>query len=667
MFGKLSWAAIPFDQPIPLAAAAFVVVAIVGVLAWVTLKGWLPYLWREWITSVDHKRIGIMYTLLAMVMLLRGFADAIMMRSQQALAFRSEGYLPPEHYDQIFSAHGTLMIFFVAMPFVIGLMNFVMPLQLGIRDVAFPTLNSVSLWLTATGALLVNISLVVGEFARTGWLPYPPLSELAYSPGVGVDYYLWAIQISGVGTLLTGVNFVTTVLKLHAPGMTYMRMPMFCWTTLATNLLIVAAFPILTATLAMLLLDRYLGFHFFSNEAGGNMMMFMNLIWAWGHPEVYILILPAFGIFSEVFSTFSGKPLFGYRSMVMATMAICLLSFTVWLHHFFTMGAGPDVNAIFGIASMIIAVPTGVKVFNWLFTMFGGRVVYTTPILWSIGFMVTFVIGGMTGVLLAMPPADFVLHNSLFLVAHFHNVIIGGLLFGAFAGYSYWFPKAFGFRLHEGLGKAAFWCWIIGFYVAFMPLYVLGLMGMTRRMQHYDVLAWRPWLLIAAGGAAIIAAGIILQIAQLAVSIRRRETLRDETGDPWDGRSLEWATSSPPPAYNFAVLPHVEGQDAYWAMKQRARRQARLGEEPSYTDIEMPRNSPTGFICAFFATLMGFALIWHIWWMVALAALGAYATFVVFAWRDRVEYVIPADMVARIDRANRSTRSEALVHMQATS
>jgi cytochrome o ubiquinol oxidase subunit I len=658
--GKLSWTAIPFDQPIPLLAAALVGVVIIGVLAWVALKGWLPYLWREWITSVDHKRIGIMYTLLAMVMLLRGFADAIMMRSQQALAFRSDGYLPPEHYDQIFSAHGTLMIFFVAMPFVIGLMNFVMPLQLGIRDVAFPTLNSVSLWLTATGALLVNISLVVGEFARTGWLPYPPLSEIAYSPGVGVDYYLWALQISGVGTLLTGVNFVTTVLKIHGPGMTYMRMPMFCWTTLASNLLIVAAFPILTATLAMLLLDRYLGFHFFTNEAGGNVMMFMNLIWAWGHPEVYILILPAFGIFSEVISTFSGKPLFGYRSMVMATMAICILSFTVWLHHFFTMGAGADVNAIFGIASMIIAVPTGVKVFNWLFTMYGGRVVYSPPILWSIGFMVTFVIGGMTGVLLAVPPADFVLHNSLFLVAHFHNVIIGGVLFGAFAGYNYWFPKAFGFRLHEGLGKAAFWCWLIGFYVAFMPLYVVGLMGMTRRMQHYDVSAWRPWLLIAAGGAVIILAGIILQIAQLAVSIRRRAELRDVTGDPWDGRSLEWATPSPPPAFNFAVLPRIEAQDAYWGVKQRVRQQARLGEEPGYSAIEMPRNSPTGFICAFFATLMGFALIWHIWWIVALAALGAYATFVVFAWRDRVEYIIPADVVARIDRANRSARSEAL-------
>jgi cytochrome o ubiquinol oxidase subunit I len=666
MLGKLSWAAIPFDQPIPLVAAALVGVGIIGVLAWVALKGWLPYLWREWITSVDHKRIGIMYILLAMVMLLRGFADALMMRSQQALAFRSEGYLPPEHYDQIFSAHGTLMIFFVAMPFVIGLMNFVMPLQLGIRDVAFPTLNSVSLWLTATGALLINISLVVGEFARTGWLPYPPLSEMAYLPGVGVDYYLWALQISGVGTLLTGVNFVTTILKSHAPGMTYMRMPMFCWTALAANLLIVAAFPVLTATLAMLLLDRYLGFHFFTNEAGGNVMMFMNLIWAWGHPEVYILILPAFGVFSEVISTFSGKPLFGYRSMVMATMAICILSFTVWMHHFFTMGAGADVNAIFGIASMIIAVPTGVKVFNWLFTMYGGRVVYSSPILWSIGFMVTFVIGGMTGVLLAVPPADFVLHNSLFLVAHFHNVIIGGVLFGAFAGYTYWFPKAFGFRLHEGLGKASFWCWLIGFYVAFMPLYVLGLMGMTRRMQHYDVPAWRPWLLVAAGGAVIILIGIILQIAQLAVSIRRREALRDETGDPWNGRSLEWATSSPPPAFNFAVLPRVEGKDAYWVIKQRARQQGRLGEEPGYTGIEMPRNSPTGFMCAFFATFMGFALIWHIWWIVALAALGAYATFVVFAWRDRDAYIIPAETVARIDRANRSVRSEALARMQAT-
>jgi cytochrome o ubiquinol oxidase subunit 1 len=663
MWGRLSLAAIPLDQPIPMTASVVVGIVIVGVLVTVTLKGWLPYLWSEWITSVDHKRIGVMYVLLAMVMLLRGFTDAIMMRSQQALAFRSPGYLPPEHYDQIFSAHGTLMIFFVAMPFVIGLMNIVMPLQLGIRDVAFPTLNSVSFWLTATGALLVNVSLVVGEFARTGWLPYPPLSELQYSPGVGVDYYLWALQISGIGTLLSGVNLVTTVLKIHAPGMTYMRMPMFCWTTLAANLLIIAAFPILTATLAMLILDRYLGFHFFTNEAGGNMMMFMNLIWAWGHPEVYILILPAFGVFSEVVSTFSGKPLFGYRSMVMATMGICVLAFMVWLHHFFTMGAGADVNAVFGIATMIIAVPTGVKIFNWLFTMYGGRVVFATPMLWSIGFMVTFVVGGMTGVLLAVPPADFVLHNSLFLVAHFHNVIIGGVLFGAFAGYTYWFPKAFGFRLHEGLGKAAFWCWFIGFYLAFMPLYVLGFMGMTRRMQHYDVPAWHPWLLIAAAGAAVILAGIGFQIAQLAVSIRQREALRDLTGDPWNGRTLEWATASPPPAFNFGVLPNVEGQDAYWDRKQLAIQRAKLADEPSYEAIEMPRNSPTGFICAFFATFAGFALIWHIWWMVALSFVGAFATFVVFAWRDRTEYLISAEEVARIDRANRSARTEALAHM----
>jgi cytochrome o ubiquinol oxidase subunit 1 len=660
MLGKLSWAAFPFDQPIPMVASAIVVLTLLGLSGLVVAKGWLPYLWREWITSVDHKRIGVMYVVLALVMLLRGFTDAMLMRSQQALAFHSAGYLPPEHYDQIFSAHGTIMIFFVAMTFMVGLMNFAVPLQLGIRDVAFPTLNAVSFWLTASGVLLVNLSLVVGEFAKTGWLPYPPLSELRYSPGVGVDYWLWALQISGVGTLLAGINLVTTILKMRAPGMTYLRMPMFCWTSLAANLLIVAAFPILTATSAMLVLDRYLGFHFFTNEAGGNVMMFMNLIWAWGHPEVYILVLPAFGVFSEVISTFSGKPLFGYRSMVMATMAICILAFMVWLHHFFTMGAGGDVNGFFGVMTMVIAVPTGVKIFNWMFTLYGGRIRFATPVLWSIAFMVTFAIGGMTGVLLAVPPADFVLHNSLFLVAHFHNVVIGGVLFGAFAGYAYWFPKAFGFRLHEGWGKAAFWCWLIGFYVAFMPLYLLGFMGMTRRMQHYDVAEWRPWLLVAAAGAAMILAGIVCQVIQLIVSIRRREQLRDLTGDPWDGRSLEWATASPPPAFNFAVLPHVQGQDPYWDLKSRAVRQGALEPEPTYEAIEAPRNSPTGFVCAFFSTVTGFALIWHIWWMVILGLLGAFATFVVFAWRDRVETEIPVGQVARLDRANRGARLAAL-------
>jgi cytochrome o ubiquinol oxidase subunit I len=652
MFGKLSWDAIPIDEPIDLAASGLMILAIVGVLAWVTAKGHWSYLWREWLTSVDHKRIGVMYCVLALVMLLRGFTDALMMRAQQAIAVGgAPGYLPPEHYDQIFSAHGTIMIFFMAMPFMIGLMNFAMPLQLGVRDVAFPTLNSVSLWLTASGVLLTNISLVIGEFARTGWLAYPPLSEVQFSPGVGVDYYLWSLQISGIGTLLSGINLVTTILKMRAPGMRYMRMPVFCWTALASNLLIVAAFPILTATFAMLLLDRYLGFHFFTTDGGGNPMMYINLIWAWGHPEVYILILPAFGVFSEVIATFSGKPLFGYRSMVAATMAICILSFVVWLHHFFTMGAGADVNGFFGVMTMIIAVPTGVKVFNWLFTLYGGRIRFTVPTLWSLGFMVTFVIGGMTGVLLAVPPADFVLHNSLFLVAHFHNVVIGGVLFGAMAGYTYWFPKAFGFTLHEGLGKAAFWCWLIGFYLAFMPLYALGLMGMTRRLQHYDVAGWQPLLLVAAAGAAIILAGIVCLILQLVMSIRSREQRRDLTGDPWNGRTLEWSTPSPPPAWNYAVMPQVEGEDAYWHLKRKA---GEASAPIDYQPIEMPKNSPTGFICAFFAVVTGFALIWHIWWMVGLGLLGAFVTMLVFAWRDQDEIEIPANEIARIDRAHRT-------------
>jgi len=654
LLGKLSWSAIPYDQPIIMGASAMMILGVLLVLALVTLKGWWPYLWHEWLTSVDHKRIGVMYIVLALLMLLRGFADAIMMRSQQAVAAAgAQGYLPPEHFDQIFSAHGTIMIFFMAMPFMIGLMNFVVPLQLGIRDVAFPTLNSVSLWLTASGILLTNISLVVGEFAKTGWVAYPPLSELQYSPGVGVDYYLWALQISGIGTLLTGINFVTTILKMRAPGMSYMRMPVFCWTALATNLLIVAAFPVLTATFAMLLLDRYLGFHFFSFEGQGNQMMYVNLFWVWGHPEVYILVLPAFGVFSEVISTFSGKPLFGYRSMVAATMAICVLSFLVWLHHFFTMGAGADVNGFFGIMTMIIAVPTGVKIFNWLFTMWGGRIRFTVPVLWSLGFMVTFVIGGMTGVLMAVPPADFQVHNSLFLVAHFHNVIIGGTVFGAMAGYNYWFPKAFGFTLDERWGKASFWCWLVGFYLAFMPLYVLGLMGMTRRMQHYDDPSWQPWLIVAAFGGVVIMLGIACQIVQLVVSIRTREAHRDVTGDPWNGRTLEWATPSPPPAWNFAVLPHVGDKDAYWLRKQAARTsQGEVATAGDYAPIEMPKNSATGFVTAFFAVVTGFALIWHIWWMAALGAFGAFATFLIFAFREHDEVEIPASVIAQFARAH---------------
>jgi cytochrome o ubiquinol oxidase subunit 1 len=651
--GKLTWAAIPLDNPIQMGASVFVMLFIGSVLAIVTLKGWWKYLWSEWLTTTDHKRVGVMYVLLALLMLLRGFIDAIMMRSQLAIAAGSApGYLPPEHYDQIFSAHGTIMIFFMAMPFMVGLMNFVVPLQLGVRDVAFPVLNAVSFWLTATGALLVNMSLVIGEFAKTGWLAYPPLSELQFSPGVGVDYYLWSLQIAGVGTLLSGINLVTTILKLRAPGMGYMRMPVFCWTALASNLLIVAAFPILTATLGMLLLDRYIGAHFFTNNGGGNAMLYFNLIWAWGHPEVYILILPAFGIFSEVIGTFSGKALFGYRSMVMATMAICILSFMVWLHHFFTMGAGANVNAFFGIMTMIIAVPTGVKVFNWLFTLYGGRIRFEVPVLWAIGFMVTFVIGGLTGVLMAVPPADFVLHNSVFLVAHFHNVIIGGVLFGAMAGYNYWFPKVFGFTLDKRLGQLSFWCWLIGFYLAFMPLYVLGLFGMTRRMQHYANTSWQPYLIVAEVGAVVILCGILATIAQLVVSIRARAHHRDLTGDPWDGRSLEWSTASPPPRYNFAVMPRVESRDAFAYMKERGTAAKMLPEQ--YESIELPGNSPNGFVTAFFAVITGFALIWHIWWMATLGIACALATLLAFGWLERVNVEISGEELARDARARLS-------------
>jgi cytochrome o ubiquinol oxidase subunit I len=539
------------------------------------------------------------------------------------------------------------------MPLVIGMMNFAVPMQLGVRDVAFPTMNSVSFWLTASGVLLTNVSLAIGEFAKTGWVAYPPLSELQFSPGVGVDYYLWSLQISGIGTLLTGVNFVTTILKIRAPGMGYMRMPVFCWTALASNLLIVAVFPVLTATLAMLLLDRYLGFHFFTVDAGGNAMMYVNLFWVWGHPEVYILILPAFGIFSEVSATFSGKPLFGYRSMVGATMVICVLSCTVWLHHFFTMGASAGVNAFFGVTSMIIAVPTGVKIFNWLFTMYGGRVRFEVPVLWTLGFMVSFVFGGLTGVLLALPPVDWEVHNSLFLVAHFHHVIIPGVLFGMMAGYNYWFPKAFGFRLDARWGKASFWCWFIGFHLAFMPLYVVGLMGMTRRMQHYDVVAWQPWLLVAEAGAIIILAGIVCQVLQLVVSIRHREQLRDTTGDPWNGRTLEWATASPPAAWNFATLPHVDEIDAFWAKKQRVlANQEQPLQRREYGPIEVPKNSPTGFVTAFFAVITGFALIWHIWWMAGLGLLGAVVTLLAFMFRAKDEVEISAEQVALFDQTH---------------
>ncbi|KVD75914.1 cytochrome ubiquinol oxidase subunit I [Burkholderia ubonensis] len=658
MFGKLTLSAIPFDQPIIMGAGAFMGLVVLGILAALTITGRWKWLWSEWLTSVDHKKIGVMYIIVAFIMLLRGFADAIMMRMQLALSYNAPGFLPPHHYDQIFTAHGVIMIFFMAMVFMVGLMNLIVPLQIGARDVAFPFINSLSFWMTAVSAILINISLVIGEFAQTGWLAYPPLSELQYSPGVGVDYYLWALQISGVGTLLTGVNFFVTIIKMRAPGMSLMKMPVFTWTALCTNVLIMASFPILTATLALLGLDRYLGMHFFTNEAGGNAMLYLNLIWAWGHPEVYILILPAFGIFSEVIATFAKKPLFGYKTMVYATCAIMVLSFLVWLHHFFTMGSGANVNAFFGIMTMIIAIPTGVKVFNWLFTMYRGRIEFSTPVLWTIGFMVTFTLGGMTGVMMAIPGADFVLHNSLFLIAHFHNVIIGGVLFGYLAGFNYWFPKAFGFKLNEKLGKAAFWFWQVGFYVAFVPLYVLGFMGMTRRLNHYDNPAWHPWLLVAAFGAVLIAIGIACQLLQLVVSIRNRNLphSRDTTGDPWGGRTLEWATTSPPPAYNFATIPQVRTLDAFADMKARGEGQ---GKRAAYRDIHMPSNTSAGLFVGVFSLALGFALVWHIWWLAIAGLVGIVATLVIYSSRNNDGYYIPASTVRRIEEPRHAARTTA--------
>ncbi|MDP9107562.1 MAG: cytochrome o ubiquinol oxidase subunit I [Pseudomonadota bacterium] len=648
IFGRLTWEAIPYHEPILLATFAMVAIGGIAVLSAMTYFRLWGSLWRDWVTSIDHKRIGIMYVVLGLVMLLRGFADALMMRAQQAIAFgQSGGFLPPHHYDQVFTAHGVIMIFFVAMPLVTGLMNFVVPLQIGARDVAFPFLNNFSFWMTTFGAGLTMASLFVGEFARTGWLAYPPLSGLLASPDVGVDYYIWSLQIAGVGTLLSGINLIATIVKMRAPGMTMMRMPIFTWTALCTNVLIVAAFPVLTAVLGMLSLDRMAGTNFFTNDMGGNAMMYVNLIWIWGHPEVYILILPAFGIFSEVVSTFCSKRLFGYASMVYATVVITILSYLVWLHHFFTMGSGASVNSFFGITTMIISIPTGAKIFNWLFTMYRGRIRFELPMMWTIAFMITFVIGGMTGVLLAVPSADFVLHNSLFLIAHFHNVIIGGVLFGMFAGINFWFPKAFGYKLDEFWGKCSFWFWVVGFYFAFMPLYVLGLMGVTRRLSHFDDPSLQIWFQIAAFGAVLVALGIGSMIIQFVVSFVRRDSLRDTTGDPWNGRTLEWSTASPPPAYNFAFTPVVHDLDAWADMKQNGYVRPQQGFLP----IHMPKNTSAGFFIAALSGVCGFALIWHMW-LIAGFGFGAMLTaIIVHTFNYHRDFFIPAADVIRVEDA----------------
>ena len=651
VFGRLTLESFPIHEPILM--GTFIVVCLLGLailaaVTWFRLWGWL---WRDWFTSVDHKKIGIMYVILGIVMLLRGFADALMMRAQQAIAVGgSEGYLPAHHYDQVFTAHGTIMIFFVAIPLVVGIINYVMPLQIGARDVAFPFLNNLSFWLTVAGAGLTMISLFVGEFARTGWLGYAPLSELDFSPDTGVDYYLWSLQIAGVGTTLSAINMVTTIIKMRAPGMTMMKMPVFCWTALCSNVLVIAIFPILTAAFALLMLDRYVGTAFFTNDNGGNPMLYWNLVWIWGHPEVYVLILPVFGIYSEVTSTFCGKRLFGYSSMVYATVVITILSYLVWLHHFFTMGSGASVNSFFGIATMVISIPTGAKIFNWLFTMYRGQIRYELPMMWVVAFMLTFIVGGMTGVLLAVPPADFVLHNSLFLVAHFHNVIIGGVVFGLFAGINYWFPKAFGFRLDPFWGKVGFWGWVVGYWVAWTPIYIVGLMGVTRRLRYIEDGSLQPWFVIAAVGALIILVGILGFVMSIVMAIIRRDKLRDVTGDPWGGRTLEWSTASPPPDYNFAFTPVVHDLDAWYDMKDRGYQRPQAGYRP----IHMPRNTGMGVILSAQAGVLGFGMIWYMWWLAAVAAVALFATAIWHTFDTHRDVFIPSDQVARTENARTS-------------
>jgi cytochrome o ubiquinol oxidase subunit 1 len=649
IFGRLTWEAIPYHEPILLATFAMVAIGGLALLAVLTkFKLWGP-LWNNWFTSIDHKKIGIMYMILGLVMLMRGFADALMMRAQQAFSFGdANGFLPPHHYDQVFTAHGVIMIFFVAMPLITGFMNYVVPLQIGARDVAFPFLNNFSFWMTAFGAMLVMASLFVGEFARTGWLAYPPLSGILASPDVGVDYYIWSLQIAGVGTLLSGVNLLVTIVKMRAPGMDMMKMPIFTWTALCTNILIVAAFPVLTAVLAMLGMDRLLGTHFFTSELGGNAMMYVNLIWIWGHPEVYILILPCFGIFSEVVSTFSSKRLFGYSSMVYATLVITILSYLVWLHHFFTMGSGASVNSFFGITTMIISIPTGAKIFNWLFTMYHGKIRYELPMMWTVAFMVTFSVGGMTGVMLAVPPADFVLHNSLFLIAHFHNVIIGGVLFGLFAGINYWFPKAFGYKLDSFWGRISFWLWVVGFWVAFTPPYILGFMGVTRRMSHFEDPSIQWLFQISLLGTVMIAGGIGAMLIQFGVSFMRRKQLRDVTGDPWNGRTLEWATSSPPPDYNFAFTPRVHDNDTWADMKNMKYVRPSTG----FQAIHMPKNTWAGIVIAGISGIVGFAIIWQMWLLVIVSFIALIGTIIAHTFNYKRDYYIPAEQVAATELAH---------------
>lgn len=651
LLGRLDWSYLP-TEPVTLGAAIGMPLALLLVVAAVTYYKKWGYVWREWITTTDAKKIGVMYGIVALIMLLRGGADALMMRAHTALAGPGGTKLfDTDTYQQVFTAHGTIMIFFVGMGLMFALFNIAVPLMIGARDVAFPFLNSMSFWLFVGGMILVNASLVFGGFSNGGWLGYPPLTELQYNPGPGVDYWIWSLQIAGVGSLLSGVNFFATIIKCRTAGMRLMKMPIFVWSVLVSCVLIMIAFPILTATLGMLSLDRLAGMHFFTSDAGGNPMMYINLIWAWGHPEVYILVMPAFGIFSEVVATFSRKRLFGYKTMVIALLAIMFLSFIVWQHHFFTMGAGANVNAFFGIMTMVIAIPTGVKLFNWIFTMYKGKIEFSAPMVWFMCFAFTFTIGGVTGVLMSIPAIDFQVHNSMFLVAHFHNVIIGGVLFGYIAGLTYWFPKIFGFRLHEKLGKWSAYFWLVGFLLAFMPLYALGLMGAVRRLDHYSDPSWIPFFVVSGIGVVVIGIGALLFVAQIAYSIWKRKTLRDTTGDPWNGRTLEWSVPSPVPHYNFAISPTVSRIDDWWYQKQEG---VRTPKPKDYVDVILPKNSPFGFAIGMAAMVFGGALIWHIWWLAVLAFIMIVLFVIARTMDDFTEHTISAAELQKLDKEARA-------------
>ncbi|WDL98296.1 cbb3-type cytochrome c oxidase subunit I [Alicyclobacillus sp. ALC3] len=636
------------EGPMIWGSDVLILLTSIGIVATLTYFHKWKWLWTEWLTTVDHKKIGIMYLIAALLMLFRGGVDAELLRTQ--LAAPNNHFLTAEHYDQIFTTHGTIMILFMAMPFIFALFNIVVPLQIGARDVAFPYLNAISFWLFFFGAMLFNLSFVFGGSPDAGWTSYPPLTELGFDLGPGENYYLLAIQISGIGSIATGINFLATIFKMRAPGMKLMRMPLFTWSVLAASVVIIFAFPALAIALALLLLDRVVGTHFFTMLHGGDPMMFVNLFWIWGHPEVYIVILPAFGVFSEVVATFSRKRIFGYTSMVTSLLLISVISYFVWAHHFFTMGAGADVNTFFAIASMLVGIPTGVKVFNWLFTMYQGRIRLTLPMYWTLAFIPTFAIGGATGIMLAAAPADYQYHNSYFLIAHFHQMLIGGVVFGMLAGMYYWWPKVFGFKLDERIGHWAFWTFNIGFYVCFMPQYALGLMGMQRRMYTYPAtMGWNTLNLISTIGAYIMGIGFLFIVIQVVYSLKHGE--RDLTGDPWDGRTLEWALPSPAPHYNFAVIPTIESRDAWWELKQQGRQEELRPAADDIAPIHMPKNSAKPFLMGLSFFVTGFGFVFTVIPIAILGLAGVAALMVSRALEYNDEYYIPAEEVRETEAA----------------